>query len=189
VRTAKIQYFVEIYPVSYVKNLADRRVHIRPKYLTLSNTFRVHTAVLMKTQVLRCGAVLTGQSLPKDRNVDNCSPLYTASHAVQCRARDLREPWVDCKRLYIVLPTVYWVESAVQSTCRRIPLTAGRACRVLPFCPRLYASKPNSLLCSNGNGCCSATHYSRKSQTQSARKLFCTYGRCIEEHQIVLTGQ
>jgi len=30
VRVPKIQYFVQIYPASYVTNLADRLVHIRP---------------------------------------------------------------------------------------------------------------------------------------------------------------
>jgi len=96
----------------------------------------VLTAVLMKIQVVRCAAVPTGQSLPKDRNVDNCLPVYTVSHAVQCRARDLWEPWVDCKRLYIALPTVYWIESAVQSTFRRIPLIAGSVefCHFAPDC-------------------------------------------------------
>jgi hypothetical protein len=51
------------------------------------SAFRVLLVVLMEIQVLRCGAVLTGQSLSKDRNVDNCLPVYTASHAVECRAR------------------------------------------------------------------------------------------------------
>lgn len=58
VSTARIQYFVQIYLASYVTNLADRRVHIRPKYVTLSNTIRGITAVLMKIQTLRCGAVI-----------------------------------------------------------------------------------------------------------------------------------
>jgi len=99
----------------------------------------------MKIQVVRSGAVPTGQSLPKDRNVGNCLPVYTASQAVQCRTRDLWEQWVDCKRLYIVLPTVYWIESTVQSPVRRNPLTGGPVefCHFAPDC-----TQANQTVCS-----------------------------------------